>query len=37
LYDCTLGDHRYEDGILRLAFYEVPVERTTSKQQVEAA
>ncbi|NNJ13024.1 ArsA family ATPase [Chloroflexales bacterium ZM16-3] len=22
LYDCTLGNHRYEDGVLRLEFYE---------------
>jgi len=24
LYDCTLGQHRYEDGVLRLEFYEAP-------------
>ncbi|MEI8307243.1 MAG: ArsA family ATPase [Chloroflexales bacterium] len=24
LYDCKLGKHRYEDGVLRLEFHEVP-------------
>ncbi|WP_322488459.1 ArsA family ATPase [Chloroflexus sp.] len=37
LYDCVLGEHRYEDGVLRLAFYEASAARSNSKQQVEAA
>jgi arsenite/tail-anchored protein-transporting ATPase len=43
LYDCTLGENRYEDGILRLEFFEVPGARTSQRTkapgeiQVEAA
>ncbi|MEI7768811.1 MAG: ArsA family ATPase [Chloroflexales bacterium] len=44
LYDCTLGKHRYEDGVLRLEFHEAPEggqsERTpdpADKVRVEAA
>ena len=44
LYDCRLGEHRYEEGVLRLAFHEAaagPAELgapvATGEMQVEAA
>lgn len=45
LYDCRLGDHRYEEGVLRLAFHEAtaasPADlgapRAPGEMQVEAA
>lgn len=43
LYDCTLGANRYEDGVLRLEFRELPAEQRAQRReqpdemQVEAA
>ncbi len=39
LYNCTLGDHRYEDGVLRLEFREDTTSyiRETGEVRVEAA
>ncbi|NTW00116.1 MAG: ArsA family ATPase [Oscillochloris sp.] len=44
LYDCTMGRHRYEDGVLRLEFHESPgggqtehTPETADKMRVEAA
>jgi arsenite-transporting ATPase len=43
LYDCTLGANRYEDGVLRLEFRELPAEQRGQRReqpdemQVEAA
>ena len=44
LYDCSLGEHRYEEGVLRLEFREVtegvaptPAPEPTNEMRVEAA